>query len=146
MSFGNPVGENIYAAGQPSREELRGLPASGVKRVIDLRPSSEDRGFDEAKEAAAAGIEYLNLPIAGEADLTPANVRRFDAWLGGPGRPATLVHCGSSNRVGALIALRAGWIKGKNSDAALSEGRSAGLKGMENAVRTALGKGPPAQA
>jgi hypothetical protein len=50
----------------------------------------------------------------------------------------TLVHCGSSNRVGALLALRAAWLKGATLEAALAAGRSAGLTGLESAVRSAI--------
>lgn len=142
MSFGNPVTESLFAGGQPTLAELRELPAAGFKRIIDLRPVAEERGFDEATSAVTAGLEYRHLPIASERDLTIANVRQFDTWLNDPARPKTLVHCGSGNRVGALFALRAAWLQGVSADAALAEGRSAGLKGLEGAVRAAI-KNPP---
>ena len=93
--------------------------------------------------AGAEGLEYLHLPIAAEPNLTMANVRQFDSWLNDPAGPLTLVHCGSGNRVGALYALRAAWLQGKNVEAALAEGRTAGLKGLERAVRAAIASSPP---
>ena len=85
-----------------------------------------------------AGIGYTNLPIRGAGDLTRANVVRFDQLLREAGTQETLVHCASGNRVGAMIALRAAWIDGKSSEAALAEGRRWGMKSLEPAVRERL--------
>jgi uncharacterized protein (TIGR01244 family) len=142
MTFGTRISNTLYTAGQPSKEQLRKLSAEGFRRIIDLRPPLEDHGFDEPSAAASAGLEYLSLPVASEADLTLANVRALDQWLADPARPVTLVHCGSSNRVGALLALRAGWLQAAGAEAALDIGRAAGLKGMEPAVRTLLAGQP----
>jgi hypothetical protein len=49
-----------------------------------------------------------------------------------------LVHCASSNRVGAMIALRAALVDGASADAALAEGRRWGLKSLEPQVRERL--------
>ena len=141
MSFGTRFDDTTYTAGQPSREEFSQLQAQGFQRVIDLRPAVEDRGFDEPAAAAAAGLEYQSLPIAGETDLTPANVRTLDQWLADANQPKTLIHCGSSNRVGALLALRTGWLHGANAEAALRIGRAAGLTSLEAVVRKALERG-----
>jgi uncharacterized protein (TIGR01244 family) len=142
MSFGIRVDENLYSSGQPSLAEFRALCAMGFRRIIDLRPPTEDHGFDEVKEAAARHLEYYSLPIGGENDLTAANVRLFDQWLSVPQLPMTLIHCGSGNRVGALFALREAWCKGKTEEAALVLGRLAGLKGLEPAVRAAISQQP----
>jgi uncharacterized protein (TIGR01244 family) len=142
MSFGIRVDEKLYSSGQPSLTEFKELPGMGVQRIIDLRPPSEDHGFDEQKEAAAQHLDYCNLPIGGEKDLTVANVRHFDRLLGGPQLPMTLIHCGSGNRVGALFALREAWCRGQPLEAALAVGRHAGLKGLEPAVRAAITSQP----
>ena len=141
MAFGTRLSEALYTAGQPSKEQLVKLPEEGFKRIIDLRPATEDRGFDEPSITAAIGLEYLSLPIAKEADLTLANVRAFDQWLADPAQAMTLIHCGSSNRVGALLALRAGWLQGASAQAALDTGRAAGLTSLEPAVRSSLARG-----
>lgn len=140
MIFGTKVENSVYTGGQPSETEFKGLGRTGFQRVIDLRPPSEDRGFDEARAAALQKLEYVCLPIESEADLTLSKVKQLDALLADPAAPMTLVHCGSSNRVGALFALRAAWIKGATLEIALSDGRSAGLTGLEPAVRKAIVK------
>jgi uncharacterized protein (TIGR01244 family) len=143
MPFGIRVDENLYSSGQPSLMEFKELFSKGFRRIIDLRPPSEDHGFDEVREAAAQHLEYCNLPIGGEKDLTVANVRTFDRWLGVSDSPMTLIHCGSGNRVGALFALREAWCRGKGEEEALVAGRAAGLKGLEPAVRAAISQHPP---
>ena len=138
MRFGTRLNDRLSTAGQPSEEQFVNLPLEGFQRVIDVRPVAEDHGFDEPAKASSAGLEYLVLPIATEADLTLDNVRTFDQWLAHPLQPKTLVHCASSNRVGALLALRAGWLQGSSAQAALDIGRAAGLKSLEPAVGAAL--------
>jgi uncharacterized protein (TIGR01244 family) len=140
MAFGMRITDTLYAGGQPSQEQVLQLPSEGFRRIIDLRPPTEDHGFDEPLIAARANLTYLSLPIAGETDLTPANVRTLDQWLADPAQPKVLVHCGSSNRVGALLALRAHWLHGSGNEAAIDIGRAAGLKGLEPAVRSLLAR------
>ena len=48
-----------------------------------------------------------------------------------------LVHCGSANRVGALLAL--GKVQaGSDADEAIAFGKSAGMRGLEKRVREVL--------
>src|SRR3546814_16710026 len=82
----------------------------------------------------AAGIGYHNLPIHGADDLTQARVTQFDQLLQDAGDQSTLVPCASSNRVGAMIALRAALVDGRSPDEALAEGRRWGLKRPDPAV------------
>jgi hypothetical protein len=49
-----------------------------------------------------------------------------------------LVHYASSNRVGALFALKSHFIDGCDVETALADGRAAGLKDQEPAVRALL--------
>jgi len=126
------------ASGRLQAADLPALKRAGIRQVIDLSDDAETPDFDEAAVMRTAGIGYHNLPIHGAADLTRANADRFDDLLGDAGAQPTLVHCASSNRVGALIALRAAWLEGRSVDAALEEGRRWGLKGLEPAVRERL--------
>lgn len=127
------------SGGQPDVEQLRAAAAAGIRRVINLRPASEDAGYDEAATADALQLDYQQLPIAGPQDLNADNVRKLDALLtAGAGTP-TLIHCASGNRVGALMALRAAWIQGKSTAEALEIGRRWGLTKMEAAVSQLLG-------
>jgi uncharacterized protein (TIGR01244 family) len=126
------------ASGRLQASDMAALKAAGIAQVIDLSVDSETPHFDEAAAMRTAGIGYHNLPIHGAGDLTRANVIRFDRLLREAGAQETLVHCASSNRVGAMIALRAALIDGKSSEAALAEGRRWGMKNLEPAVRERL--------
>jgi len=134
------VVDGTYSAGQPTESELCALARDGVRTVINLRHPSEAIEFDEAAVVAASGMHYVTLPIAGAQDLTAATVTGFSRALEqarvlGP----VLVHCGSANRVGALIALEQAWVKGLRPDVALAVGRAGGLAGLEPAVIELLG-------
>lgn len=121
--------------GQPDAEDLHALARAGVRRVVNLRPHSE-LNWDEAACAAQCGLEYVNIPVASPDDLNRANADRLQQAIAGDA--PVLVHCGSSNRVGALLALLAVWQWGKSHEEALALGRAAGLTAMEPAVRMRL--------
>lgn len=114
------------------------LTRGQVCEVINLRQAGETPDFVEGAAVAAAGIAYCHLPIGGAADLTRANVEKFDQLLRAAGDQLTLVHCASGNRVGAMVALRAGWIEGKSTSEAIAEGQRWGLKGLAPEVRARL--------
>lgn len=134
---GQPFAD-VATAGQPSPEQLRAAKARGLKRIVNLRPHSEPIGFDEAALAAELGLDYINIPVAGAGDINLDKARALDAALQNAGGPV-LVHCASSNRVGALLAVRAHALHGKNLEDALAIGRDGGLRAMEPAVRQLLG-------
>lgn len=134
------------ASGRLQASDIAALKRAGIRQVIDLSVDSETPGFDEAAAMRAAGISYHNLPIHGASDLTRASVTQFDRLLRDAGDQPTLVHCASSNRVGAMIALRAALVDGQSTEAALAEGRRWGLKNLEPAVRERLQVSSPAGA
>lgn len=127
-----------WASGQPTPEQLPEIKAAGITHIINLRPAAEDLNFSEAPAAKALGLNYQELPIAGAADLTLANAKALDALLAAAGDAPTLIHCASSNRVGALMSLRAAWVLGKSTDEALATGRAYGLTAMEPIVQKLL--------
>ncbi len=135
VSFPAP---NRVASGHLRASDIALLKQAGIRHVIDLSADEETPDFDEANAVRSAGIDYRNLPIRGAADLTHANIVKFDGWLHDAGNEPTLVHCASSNRVGAMMALRASMIGGQTDEAALAEGRRWGLKSLEPAVRHQL--------
>ena len=134
----NPA-TGYVSGGQPDPTQLEAAAGAGVRRVINLRPPSEDAGYDEPAKAAALGLDYEVLAIAGAQDLSRANAERLDALLSAGGEKPTLIHCASGNRVGALMALRAAWLQGKSTEESLEIGRRWGLTKMEGAVRQILG-------
>jgi uncharacterized protein (TIGR01244 family) len=129
---------NLISGGQPEAGAWPVAASQGVTTVINLRPDSELGDLDEAAEVVAAGLVYRQLPVAGAGDLTEANARTL--WQLIADAPGTvLVHCGSGNRVGALLAIGAAREGGMAPEDAIAYGRSAGLAGAEARVREVLG-------
>jgi uncharacterized protein (TIGR01244 family) len=133
---------NRIVSGSIDAADIGRLRAAGIKHIINLRTAAESEGFDEKAIAAGLGIQYHAIPIAGAQSLTKENAAKLDELLEQIGDEPTLVHCGSGNRVGALIAVRAAWIDGRPTEAAIAEGKRWGLTSLEGAVRSVLTNGP----
>lgn len=131
----------LYTGGEVDAAALEQARSAGVKIIVNLRPDGETPDFNEAAASQELGLDYQHLPITGSDDFNRATVERFDQILAGAGASPTLVHCASGNRVGALFALRAAWLQGCDTEAALTIGRDHGLTKMEPAVRAALDGG-----
>jgi uncharacterized protein (TIGR01244 family) len=125
----------VCSGGRPRPEHLREAKAQGVRTVINLCPPAEAGDYDEPALVAELGMEYVNIPVSGAADLTVAKARQLADALAdaGPAHPV-LLHCQSGNRIGALMAVKARFVDGLPPEAALAAGRAAGLKGLEPAV------------
>lgn len=127
---------NLVCAGQPDAQGIRDAVKQGFRAVANLRPN-EEMEWNEASLVKELGLEYLHLPVASPADLSRENARRLGRWLAAHGEDKVLVHCASSNRVGALLALAA-WLDGSTPDESIDLGRRAGLTKLEPVVRQLL--------
>jgi len=135
MNRADPL-PGVVTSGQPNQESIRELADAGYVAVIDLRAPDEDRGFDEKAVVEATGMSYITLPIAGAAGVTYENASLLDDILGNADGPV-LLHCASSNRVGALLSLRAR-MHGASAEEALELGNEAGLSSLHDTVVTLL--------
>ena len=143
MPVPTPFAAGLYSSGQPSPSELAAFAAAGVRTVINLRSPDEPCGFDEAREVERLGMRYVAMPIAGPADVTPSAAARLSRELDqARGQGATLIHCASANRAGALVALDGGLVRGLPRDKALAAGRAAGLSSLEPLVVALLAGAP----
>ncbi len=133
----HPV-DGISAAGQPDEAALRVFADRGYAAVIDLRAEHEPRGLDEQAVVEGLGMDYVLMPIADTAAINFENARRLDELLKQYDEPV-LIHCGSSNRVGALLALRES-LNGADDASALQAGKDGGLTGLEMRVIEVLGE------
>lgn len=129
----------LYTSGQPGAQAWTSLARDrGIATVINLRPEAELAGRDEAAEVRAAGLDYVQIPVTGAADVTVEKAdalwRQLDAARG-----PVLVHCASGNRVGALLAIGAARHGGMTPAQALAFGRTAGLSSLEARVRQVFG-------
>jgi uncharacterized protein (TIGR01244 family) len=127
--------DGLSAAGQPNEAALAVFAKEGYTTVIDLRTKGEDRGMDEAAVIAGLGMEYVVLPI-GSDGITFENAKTLDEFIEAADGPV-LLHCGSSNRVGALLALSKS-LAGADDDAALRYGKDGGLTRLEDRVKEVL--------
>ncbi len=139
-----PVFDDVYSAGQPTEADLAALARTGVRTIINLRHPTESTDFDEANVVATLGMRYANIPVSGTQDLTRETIANFSRELtDARSRGPVLIHCGSANRVGAVIALEQAWVQRQNTGAALAAGRAAGLAGLEPAVIELLDSADP---
>lgn len=138
-------GGRIYFAGQPSTADLAEYAKRGVKTIVNLRAPAEMEklGFDEAAAAKSLGMTYLNVPVGG-ALPSDGELAKIYAALAKGGKEKVLLHCASSNRVGMTWAVFRGTQHGLDAEAALAEGKAAGLKapGLEKAAKEKLAAKP----
>ena len=126
----------ISAAGQPDQAEFKVFADSGYTTVIDLRGEQENRGFDEPAVVESLGMKYVLFPITGPEAISFENAAKLDELIKGADGPV-LVHCGSSNRVGALLALSKS-LEGADVDEAMSYGVDGGLSSLARTVQSLL--------
>ena len=129
--------ENTIVCGALDDEKVAALVAAGVELVINLQPDEELK-FDESTAVEQTGMQYEHLPINGAADLKQLKILAFDNILRQHHGKKIAMHCGSGNRVGAAIALRAGWLRGRKMDTAMERGRSHGLTKLAEEVHNRL--------
>ena len=127
--------DGMTSAGQPDEAALAVFAKQGYTTVIDLRTEGEDRGIDEPTVVEHLGMDYVSLPI-GRDDITFENAQMLDILISEAGGPV-LVHCGSGNRVGALLALSKS-MEGADDEAALEYGRKGGMTRLEGRVKEVL--------
>jgi protein tyrosine phosphatase (PTP) superfamily phosphohydrolase (DUF442 family) len=137
-NLNHPV-ENIFTSGQPAQEAFKGIADSGINVVVNLRPHSE-LDWNEQAVVESLGMTYINLPVAGAEGITNENAIALSTLLAKLEGKKVLVHCSSSNRVGALNALSAHQKNGGNIDASVDEGKKWGLTRLESLVREKLGE------
>ncbi len=128
--------DGITSAGQPDEVALKVFAKNGYRTVIDLRTAGENRGLDEAAVVAELGMHYVNLAIAGGQAISFSNAQALDEAIENAEGPV-LIHCGSANRVGALLALRKS-LEGADDETALEYGRQSGMTGLQQRVEDIL--------
>lgn len=120
--------DGIFAGSQPAADDLRHAKENGITTVLNLRPTSEDAGFDEAALVAELGMKYEHVPFATPSELTDEVFDRTRAVLRDTSKRPVFFHCNSGNRVGAIWAAYRVLDSGLTWDAALAEAKEVGLK------------------
>ncbi len=119
------ISPHLTVAGQPKESDFKALKAEGYTLIINLRTAGE-LNFDEANAVADAGLKYVSLPITGKDEVNFANASELASLLEKHQGDKVLLHCGSGNRVGALIALDH-FAKTGDKAAALKKGKQHGM-------------------
>ena len=130
----------VLSGGQPTPEQIEDAARAGFHTVINLR-TDEEPGFEWERETVEGlGMRYVQIPVTGASGLTRENVERIDAALSEALEAGSvLLHCGSGNRIGAVLALREAWLRDADAGAALDHGLASGLTKLEPATRELLG-------
>ncbi|RUO69668.1 beta-lactamase hydrolase domain-containing protein [Idiomarina ramblicola] len=132
------VSDKLWVMGTPSNEQLTEFSNKGGEIVINLLSQKEMKDSEEAAVVTRNGMAYYHVPVNGADGVTLENARMVDRILLRNSDKTALVHCASSNRVGALMALRAGWLNGMSVENALEVGRKHGMTSLEDKVKSML--------
>ena len=130
ISSFSSIQNQVFFGGQPSVEDLGALEELGVRTIISLRSAEEMESldFDEESAVQEAGMGFFHFPVS-DGD-PPGNERfagLFDLLEDASSHPVFL-HCRSSNRSGFVWTLFRGLRGGLETEEAIREGESAGLR------------------
>lgn len=144
---GSKFGDAVLFGAQPAEADFALLKSLGYKTVLNLRTPEEmaDLGFNEEAAAHQAGLNYLNVPI-GKEEPSEGTLELIGSIIDDEDRHPLFVHCASSNRVGYVWSVYRGRRGGLTPDAAIEEGKRAGLRSpvLEAWARERLGGGAEA--
>ena len=121
----------LVTGGQPTADQLAALQAAGCEAVVDLRDAMEPRPVNEPAAVQSAGMAYVNIPVSG-ATMTDATLTRVrDAVSNLVGDRNVFMHCGSGNRVGAVLIPYLILDKGMGEEAAIEVAMKVGIRSAE---------------
>ena len=101
-NFGQ-MDDRFYRGGQPKEDHYKHLAAIGIKTIIDLRDDPKDY---EKREAEAAGMRYVNIPMSDKDYPETAAIDQFLKLVDDPSTGKFFVHCaGGRHRTGVIGAV-----------------------------------------
>lgn len=115
-----------WFASQPSQQDFALAKDEGFETIVNLRQDSE-LPWEERRIVEGLGMNYVHEPISGVRDLTDERLGQLRELLRDVKKPA-MIHCASSNRVGAIWYVSRVLDQGVSPDAALAEAKRAGLR------------------
>ena len=119
----------VACGGATETSALEALKNDGFKAVINLRQASEAGANVEenAARAKALGLNYIHLPLNGQAP-DPKIVDAFLAAVADKSNQPVFIHCGSASRVGAVWMVKRVLQDGWPLDKATEEAKMIGLR------------------
>jgi len=121
------VETTVACAGAVTPSAVAGIKKMGFASIINLRLDTE-KGADidaEAAAAKAAGINFVHLPMNGNAP-DPAVADRFLKVIAESGNQPAFIHCASGNRAAAMWLIKRVLIDKWDNDRALEEASQLG--------------------
>lgn len=120
------INDELSVAGQLNPEQLQQASTQGYKSILNLR-SPEEEGFvkDEQKQAEAAKLQYVNIPVKPDGmteELTDKVLEQIDRLP----KPL-LIHCASSMRAGAMAFMNVATRQGMTSEQVFEKAAEAGF-------------------
>lgn len=101
-NFGQ-MDERFFRGAQPKEGDYKDLAALGIKTIIDLR---DDPISYEARDAEAAGMRYVNIPMSDSGRPRDEQIDQFLKLANDPATGAFFVHCaGGRHRTGVMGAV-----------------------------------------
>jgi protein tyrosine phosphatase (PTP) superfamily phosphohydrolase (DUF442 family) len=119
-----------YLGGQPAAEDLIAWKERGVRTVISLRTPGEI-DWDEKAAVEALGMKYVSIPFRGADTLGDKQIEAALAALQEGEEHPVLLHCGTSNRVGAIWYAHRIRRDGLSPEQALAEAKQIGLRNTD---------------
>jgi uncharacterized protein (TIGR01244 family) len=135
------IAPGLAVGGQPTATGLAALKELGFRTVVSLRPEPEGPA-DEPAVVEGQGLRFVRVPVTPDS-FGPADVDVVQKILEDPAAAPVLLHCASSNRVGAVWAVIQAR-RGLSAEDAEAKGREAGLHSpaMQEALRRVLALKP----
>jgi len=129
--------KHLYFSDQPDAEMLKIASEKGVVAVINLRGPNE-MTWDEATTVKELGMKYYNIPLMTASPSFDKDViRQIESAVAAQDHAPVFVHCSSSNRVGAWLAIHLAEKHEMDKEKALVIARKAGMtkQALEDRVK-----------
>jgi uncharacterized protein (TIGR01244 family) len=128
------ISSRVAGGGAPSIEQIADMKGMGYSTIINLRNTGEPGLEEEAAAAAAAGLQYVHIPVDG-ATASLTNAKDVLAALEKAPEGKVLLHCASGNRVGAIWGMAQAIENGLSIEEATAVARKAGMRSDGLAAR-----------
>ena len=102
-NFGK-ISDQLYRGGQPNAAGIEQLKKLGITTIVDLRREDASERDREKREAEAAGIHFVNIPVGGWNAPADDQVVQFLSIFADP-KQKVFVHCHfGEDRTGVFVA------------------------------------------